>query len=607
MSWFTELTDGAKDWNASIRDTLNRAASDVQKEVQKFADQAELQQLGEKVRASAQSIAESSEAALREASSVTGLEGLFDGIDGFVGSDTPLAKRFASEAARLEEAEAKLVARLAADLFQSWIAASDSAAGIQALLEAEALPRALRVLGRSQADGRGLLHMAIHRIESKSSSRDGEALGILLTRLSSVEPEVLLQTLKIFTDAADAAAETKTHESQKDLEWALILLEAALLGPETLSSESAKALQTSDALAEAVAPRAAPGAEVLQGSTVWAQSPIDGRWYRAEVASCGKLIEVTWLQPPEEVACGAEAEYLGAATGDQSTCSVLPPNAVVPLKERPAPAMAASEEDWLRAIENADALASNFRELRDFCAPKTAENISTADSVEARSRKALKSLVLIRSQVEAEKTSMNDEELQDLQEKQEKDAARKAELLNRRRQLEAELQALDAELAELSKASAAGVHRPKLLSRCELAVMELEASLVARQERLSGLRADPARLTAACLSSERGRRRQLEELMAGFHAAIWGPESSSLGKNAGLVAALRSSHARAERIVEQAWREAVQLAAEVLGDGDISSEDMSRAGKRYKEMRHELEQNLERLAKLAPFNPPSRA
>merc|ERR1711972_1142849 len=97
------------------------------------------------------------------------------------------------------------------------------------------------------------------------------------------------------------------------------------------------------------------------------------------------------------------------------------------------------------------------------------------------------------------------------------------------------------------------------------------------------------------------RRRQLEELLAGLHAAIWGPHAAVLVKDEKRLASVHAIISRTCALVEHAWREMVQLAAEALGDGGplgADSEDMTRAAKRYKEMRKELQDNLDRLAKL---------
>merc|ERR1712039_132548 len=66
---------------------------------------------------------------------------------------------------------------------------------------------------------------------------------------------------------------------------------------------------------------------------------------------------------------------------------------------------------------------------------------------------------------------------------------------------------------------------------------------------------------------------------------------------------------KASKLVDLAWREMVQLAAETLGDdGSLkaNSADMSRAAKRYREMRQECVKNAERLQKLEADPPKQR-
>merc|ERR1711957_360371 len=76
----------------------------------------------------------------------------------------------------------------------------------------------------------------------------------------------------------------------------------------------------------------------------------------------------------------------------------------------------------------------------------------------------------------------------------------------------------------------------------------------------------------------------------------------------GRLGAMRGFTSRASKLVDLAWREMVQLAAETLGDdGSLraNSADMSRAAKRYREMRQECVKNMARLAKLEQ-DPPAK-
>ncbi|CAE8649661.1 unnamed protein product, partial [Polarella glacialis] len=79
---------------------------------------------------------------------------------------------------------------------------------------------------------------------------------------------------------------------------------------------------------------------------------------------------------------------------------------------------------------------------------------------------------------------------------------------------------------------------------------------------------------AACLQAEKDRTRLLEELLAGWHAAIWGPHHEALVRNAERLSKAKALQGRAQGVVNQAWKETVQLAAETLGSslslGDVS-------------------------------------
>lgn len=202
---------------------------------------------------------------------------------------------------------------------------------------------------------------------------------------------------------------------------------------------------------------------------------------------------------------------------------------------------------------------------------------------------------------------------------------RRDELETERRVLLEKLSAVDKELASVNATYEENLQQERnitlgddsergqaesrhgLLSNVIAVSQVVEESLVARRKQLAAQNSKPqdgfeSELPAACIKTEHARRRQLEELNAGFHAAIWSEEAASLGKQPAQVAVLRSYHARAQKIVDNAWKETVQLAAECMGDGgalEADSEDMSRAAKRYKEIRQDLEKNIERLAKFS--------
>merc|ERR1712187_870606 len=89
-------------------------------------------------------------------------------------------------------------------------------------------------------------------------------------------------------------------------------------------------------------------------------------------------------------------------------------------------------------------------------------------------------------------------------------------------------------------------------------------------------------------------------LLAGWNAQIWGTQASDASTSSDSLEALRAPHARAIILVEQAWKEVVQLAAESLGwraDGIASgvSDSFSELGEQYKIMRTQLETNIAKL------------
>jgi len=202
---------------------------------------------------------------------------------------------------------------------------------------------------------------------------------------------------------------------------------------------------------------------------------------------------------------------------------------------------------------------------------------------------------------------------------------RVAELEQERVELLTKLKAVDDELDAARNALRKQTHpecQLRFISQVEATSSEVVALLCSRKQDAVGsgvadltAPSDPLDVAGACLASERLRRRQLEELLAGLKAALWGPDAKDLIKDPGHAADVRKIIARAGGHAEQAWKDMVQLAAEAFGDGGslkANSEEMSRAATRYKQMRHELVNDLERLGKLeaatqSTFAPPPRA
>merc|ERR1712232_727929 len=106
-------------------------------------------------------------------------------------------------------------------------------------------------------------------------------------------------------------------------------------------------------------------------------------------------------------------------------------------------------------------------------------------------------------------------------------------------------------------------------------------------------------VASACLAAERLRGRRLEELLASWHVAVWGPGAETLVRDGARLAMVRGLHIRAGALVGQAWRELSQLSADVLSDGGALigveasvAEDFAAAANRYKEMLQQLQANL---------------
>lgn len=406
------------------------------------------------------------------------------------------------------------------------------------------------------------------------------------------------------------------------------------------------------------------------GDSCWAEWPGDGRWYRARV--CGRIagtggaeeVEVEWLPVPADVECGQDVQYLppppATLVGDgavaprrQRLTAVLPAD-----RERPEPT-ATSEKGWERQLDTVETLCRAFRDLKRTAGELSGKGAESAEEAKAEKilAAAAASLAAFREQGEKEVAAAKSEpsaEAKDsaANESSEVEAAlaeraaffaRLGEITREREELKIKLRALEDELADvkegiakaekrerkarMGKKAAAGddpaAERQQLLAEATSASRDVEALLAARAQEAIAVSAknkqlqdSPSAVSKACLDAEKQRRRQLESLVAGFNAAIWGDGGPALAQDPQRSAAARTLLARAIGLVEQAWREAVQLAADSLGgDGGAigaDSEDMSRAASRYKQMRQDLHAAADRLGKLESqsqfggFSPPSR-
>lgn len=547
---------------------------------------------------------------------------------------------------------------------------------LEALLQSQAFQTSLIALTRSQV-GRVTIGSAASCDGKTAVSEAASLLCKVFSCVSDAKPAVLQQLLQLLANAADAEArrsrsritDREADEQKHYTEWVLTLLSAAIIDPSelTIRESSRHQKQLERAIGSVFSMersmtriRNAGAAQPTlpeEGVSVWAEWPGNGGWYRARVKStANEEVEVEWLRPPPDVECGRDAEYLISAVGDETSLATLGVAATVPDdQERPAAATAVGKESWTQHVEAVEALSSSYRELKDMSErsiglveqPKggAAANTLLAEIEESVSK--------LRQDINKHKQSLTStveapEECSDQHQGigKDSDAERTAaqqephplhthvmELQRQREELLAKLKVVDDELevanAALKKSmeaseegDAGGPSRQHFVSCMEAVSSEIDALLSTRIQEAAALGTgggvlDSGQLDVAlaCLTAERLRRRQLEELLAGLKAATWGPDAQALARDPTELAGIRKIIARAGGMIELAWKDMVQLAAETLGDGGTlraNSEDMSRAARRYKEMRLELVDDLDRLAKLeavaaqSAFVPPPR-
>mmetsp|Transcript_91037 Transcript_91037/g.257189 ORF Transcript_91037/g.257189 Transcript_91037/m.257189 type:complete len:887 (+) Transcript_91037:73-2733(+) len=154
--------------------------------------------------------------------------------------------------------------------------------------------------------------------------------------------------------------------------------------------------------------------------------------------------------------------------------------------------------------------------------------------------------------------------------------------------------------------TAASPQTRQMLGKFMAASRELEALLTRRLESvtlykkmLPQLPRTRKAVAALCLECERIRRHQFEAILGGMQRMLWGPDAQTL--DASHIVALRSMMARTNNLLEQSWRESVNLAAEALDANNAfgaNSEEMSAAAQRCKDLKKELQANFGRIAKL---------
>lgn len=690
MSW---LRGGAQEWNQKFSDTLSRAASSVQR----LAEQAELTQLGEHFLASAQNLAEQSEAAWSNvADKVTG------GVSslGLSSEDSPrrdrdLAQQFVKEAKQLESSgTARLMVADVAQVLHLWQERLSAAsapntersrsstplepAALKALLQSKAMHLALTSLTRSRA-GRAVLSAAADAKEDRQARpvlefNAAASLKEILGHTCAGPAPLVKQLLTLLSEAAEENCQARREGAKalidsaaQDLQWILALFCASFLDASEVGDPGE--LGDLDLVLTGASPDASPASpDVAEtaGTEVWACWPGDGRWFRAKVTSVrGSSVAVAWLRRGSEKV-GEEDEYLSSTGCDELLFTRLPHASVVTAKDRPAQAVVEKADRWRQQLGRVEELSQRFRSLRNVC------NKMAAQSAGPLPRDPLQGLAeqlaALRSESEARMADLlgaaearasagggiNEQltsstegfqvEIDSMHQEQQALQSRLKQLQAERQELVKKLQALDEEIAVATSAYQASTQRERQVRasqkrvagelKRELSIEEVEARKVGDRQRLlmeataaskdieglleSRTETAKARLAAweqlgerqakaqgVCLQSEKERARACEELLAGWHAAVWGPDAQDLSRDPEALTTLRQLHQRSSGSLQQAWKDTVQLAAECLGDD--GSEELSRAAERYKAMLKEIKSNLDRMKVLEAAKPDPRA
>eukprot|EP00928_Gymnodinium_smaydae_P047536 TRINITY_DN31730_c0_g1_i1.p1 TRINITY_DN31730_c0_g1~~TRINITY_DN31730_c0_g1_i1.p1 ORF type:complete len:667 (-),score=110.98 TRINITY_DN31730_c0_g1_i1:219-2171(-) len=644
-SW---LTSGAEGLRSSF---LNAATS-----VQRLAEQPpDFQQLGERVRNSVHSIGELGEEALQASRDSAVVKDL--GLDTWLSAasssatEAPSAEEiYAREAQALDECARETpesIATVASKTFSRWrrrlghaVSSEDEShrsrsMACMLLLRSNAIHVALAALARASV-GRSICREAANAKDNYYSEglrgsldkKAGAALFGVLAYASAAPTKLTRRLLLLLADVADASATNgaslDTAGRPDNVRWVLALISATLVDVDEAAmaragsgdgvGEALAAVESATIAAERRKASVKDDESFEVGEEVWAEWPTSGHWYKArivEMSTEGRL-RVHWLHPPEDVECGMEEQYLGAATGETTTDTDLPAGAVVKRRQaRPGLAISANRSDWKGQLDAAEALSQSFRELRVACehggehSKLKLENVE-GSAVVSKLTSLQKSIVAMRETSLPISPSSQVEALRD----------RIDRITKERAELIAKLQMLDEELIAIRTQAAKSGNTERLLS-AEVSELseEVEASIADRCQtaaatagkRQVGTKTD---LGTACLRAEQLRQRQLEELVAGMHALAWGSSSEALGHDS--VGEVSGQIARASAIAEQAWKETVQLAAATLDEGGVlgapgCSEQLSRSATRYKELRKQLDACAARVSKLETFAPPARA
>mmetsp|Transcript_70892 Transcript_70892/g.125263 ORF Transcript_70892/g.125263 Transcript_70892/m.125263 type:complete len:763 (+) Transcript_70892:62-2350(+) len=479
---------------------------------------------------------------------------------------------------------------------------SSSQKTLVALLQSRALEILLLALTKSES-GRLAISVA-SGIEDEgehvrcSHSMSAPPLRSILARCSDAPTSLVSQLLSHLAEISDKSASYQgdgINPFAGDVAWSLLLMSAITSDASEVPvrksaayrEEIEKSMEEVVEWAKATAPTIPGGGEQISvGTDVWAEWPFNGHWYRAEVKAVeSEKIEVRWVERPENVIGGHEDDYLIAVVGDfynyDQFTSILRVAAIPSDQERPAPAKELEDAGWSRQLEAAEKLTEKFHKLRalyEELAEGTKNKKEMKKVADNEKKCSEASLKILRASSETLGAMREDGERR-LQAAQGRGSA---SMLGQAVELAREVEELIAKRLQMAH--------------------DLDG---ARQAITS--RSD--KIAAACLEAERLRGRMLEELLSGLHAALYGEDAHELVQDTVTAGSVNEIISRARNLSDQAYKEAVQFAAETL-DGPLAAGnlDMSRSAKRYREMRPELKKNLDRLATLernAPMVPPT--
>lgn len=698
-SWFSASRE---DWGASLRESLSTATETAQRlaeqaktQAGQLADKPEVQQLRQTVQNSGLGEVVGDLKSSLNARGFVGLGSTPTTLGQPLPSGGDSVKIFQAEVKALRAALASgCETPLLTETLQCWEERL-AGEGVQSELSAfVASHEALVCFARSKVLDRVLAALAesiLHCDVLRAAAAAGRAadardvttacmlmpdtlLFRLLRRGAQASPDLLALLLELLADAArergDSGLRGAEHVevAEQNLVWVLSLIsvsfteapEVEVLGVAPLAAvaertladdrvavaEGCQAVEVPDGVnggdgPTSVNPDADDGdhAKPEIGSDIWALSPEDGNWYRAQLKAWDfqegvDKAKIAWLRRPADSEVESQ-EYLKEAGLDDGTWgqdfTTLAQGCVVPLAAgRPrrwrglrcedplaepvhgarltnfiaGPATAGEGggvmERWSSDAEAADIAAKRGRDLRDL-AEVIGKWIPSSEPSENPQADCPKAAVAALASVSRSLAAMRVER------------GRRAEALQKKREdcaaeLAAKLQ--DLAVAE-SKASAfSRVSKLEALSRdltkqqramasADAAATAVEALLQERTGAVAAACVEVQRLQAMSPSLAQGIRKaeqarcvKLEAFVATLSQATWGPSAAErLKRDAVGLADLQKMNLRAGVLAEKGWRHAVQRAAD-----DLDSE-MSGLANRYKELRQRLSENASQLTK----------